>query len=124
MLDKRSKFMLEVILKLCGEDGAYKIIEVAELERGMMSKYKISSDEISHMMKFLSATEMIDVKHSDDNVYCLTVLPRGRVYEEEQQQVVQNKTISKGMAFLIIFGSFLAAIVGAVIASVIIAVSS
>jgi len=118
-LDKRSKRLLNEIVRICGEDGAYKIIEKADLKNAMQPKYKVDGEMLEQMIKFLLATDMIDIKHDDENVYCIAIMPKGRIYEEQEQKTRENKVIGKGLAFFIIFGSFLASIVGAVIASVI-----
>ena len=119
MLDKRTAKLLDVLLRICGEDGAYKIIEIADLQREVTRKFKLDHENIIHIIKFLSATEMIDIKYTDDKVVCVAILPKGRIYEEEQLSRRDNRAISKGLAFMIVMGSFFAAIVGAVVASVI-----
>jgi len=119
-LDKRCKRLLDAVIRICGEDGAYKIIEKNDLRNEMLPRYKIDIEMLEQMIKFLVATDMIDIKHDDENVYCIAILPKGRVYEEQQQKTKENRVIGKGLAFFIIFGSFLASIVGAAVASVII----
>ena len=113
--------MLEIILKICGEDGSYKIIEISDLQKGMLPKYRVDSELLAQMIKFLAAADLIDIKYSDENVYCIAILPKGRIYEEQNQEKKHNKVITRGMAFFIIFGSFLAAIIGAAVAGVVLA---
>ena len=119
MLDKRSRRMLDVLLRLCGEDGAYKILDASELRDGMSPRFRIDNDNIRHILKFLSDAELIDIKHSDETEYCVAILPKGRIFEEAQARKSRDKSISKGMVTLIILGSFIAAVVGAAVAGVI-----
>ena len=119
MLDKRSFKLLDVILKICGEDGSYKIIEFADISRAMLPRYKIDNENILQIIKFLAAAELIDIKYTDENVICVAILPKGRIYEEERSTQKQNKILGKGMVFFIIFGSFLAGILGAIIGGLI-----
>jgi len=122
MLDKRTTRLLNVILQICGEDGAYKIIEISDLGKAMLPRHNNDEEVIMQMVKFLAAADMIDVKYSDESVICIAILPKGRIYEEEHAKVVNHKSLTRGMAALIIFGSFLAAIIGAVVASVILSI--
>jgi len=118
MLDKRSFKLLDSLLKICGEDGSYKIIEYADISRAMLPRYRVDNENISQIVKFLAAAELIDVKYTDESVICVTILPKGRIYEEERSTQKQNKVLGKGMVFLIIFGSFLAGILGAIVGGI------
>ncbi|MCL2756224.1 MAG: hypothetical protein FWE45_04215 [Firmicutes bacterium] len=115
MLDKRSYKLLDSLLHICGEDGSYKIIEYADIARAVLPRYKIDNENILQIIKFLAAAELVDVKYTDESVVCVAILPKGRIYEEERMARNQNKVMGKGMAFLIIFGSFFAAIIGAIV---------
>jgi len=114
--------MLDVLLRLCGEDGAYKILEIIDLREGMSPRFKVDDDNIRHILQFLSDAEMINIKHSDESDYCVAILPKGRIYEEAQASKSRDKSITKGVAALIILGSFVAAVVGAAVAGVILSV--
>ena len=119
MLDKRTHKLLDVILQACGDDGAYKIVEIHDLINGMLPKYKVDTEILAQMIKFLVATELIDIKYNDDSVYCIGILPKGRIYEEAKVETRQSKAIGKGLTLLIIIGSFIAAFAGAVVANII-----
>ena len=120
MLDKRTQKLLNHVLSLCGEDGTYKVLEISDLISGLAPRFKVDKEGLEQMMQYLYASQMIDVKYTDENVYCIMVLPKGRIYEEEKLAASKTKAIGKGLAFLIIFGSFLAAIIGAVVGGLII----
>ena len=118
MLDKRTRKLLDLILRVCGEDGSYKIIEIHDLIKGMLPKYKIDSEIFGQMMKFLVGMELIDIKYTDESVTCVAILPKGRIYEESKAEKRHNRAIGKGIAILIIVGSFLAAMAGAFLANI------
>jgi len=117
LLDKRSYRLLESLIEICGEDESYKIIEFTELAKGMLPR-KMDNEGILQIVKFLAAADLIDIKYTDETVICISILPKGRLYEEERATRKQNKALGKGMAFLIIFGSFLAGIVGAIVGGI------
>ena len=108
-------------MSTCGEDGAYKIIENEDLRKGLAPRFKVDDEMVSQMVKFLAAGDLIDIKYSDDKVHCIAILPKGRIFEEEKARQIESRTLGKGIAFLIITGSFFAAIIGAVIGGVIVA---
>ena len=118
MLDKRTKKLLEVVLRISGDDGAYKIIEIHDLIKGLLPKYKMDNELIAQSIKFLVGMDMIDVKYSDETVYCIAILPKGRIYEEARIEKSKSRAIGKGMAMIIIFGSFVAAMAGAFLANI------
>ena len=121
MLDRRSGRLLQTILNICGTDGSYKIIEIRDLVRGMLPKFKVDAGEVYQLVRFLAAGEMIDIKYSDESVHCICVLPKGRVWEESRDAAVTNRAIGKGLAVFIVFGSFVAAFIGSVIAGILLA---
>lgn len=118
MIDKRSARLISALTQICA-DGSYKIIEINELIKAMLPRYKIETTELSQIIRFLGDNEMIDVKYSDESVYCISVLPKGRVYEESQRMGQRDKKKGKyGWLFLAavcfisaFLGSFLAGLI-------------
>ena len=108
MLDKRSEALLRIINEECKE-GSYKVLEVDDLIRSMPRKYKIDSEGIAQLMGYLSSGEYISVKYGDEEVFCVSPLPRGRrIFEVEEDERKFRKHIK--------FKYFLFFIVGAAIA--------
>lgn len=108
MLDKRSEALLRIVNEECKE-GSYKVLEVDDLIRAMPHKYKIDSEGIAQLMGYLSSGEYVSVKYGDEQVYCVSPLPRGRrIFEVEQDEKKFKKHIK--------FKYFLFFIVGAAIA--------
>lgn len=108
MLDKRSEALLRIVNEECRE-GSYKVLEVDDLIRAMPHKYKIDSEGISQLMGYLSSGEYVSVKYGDEQVFCVSPLPRGRrMFEVEQDEKKFRKRVK--------FRYFLFFIVGAAIA--------
>ena len=102
-------------------DGEYKILEITEITAKFPKKSKVGVDFVHSTSKFLSDMEMIDVRHSDEDVVAVAILPRGRIYKEEQRlQRVAPRKIGKGLIALIILGTLLTAVAGTVVAHLII----
>jgi predicted transcriptional regulator len=114
MLDKRTARMLKQILVVCG-DGSYKIIEIADLIKSMMPRYNLDAEAIAQIIKFLADNEMIDIKYFDDKVYCIAVLPKGRIYDESRHIKTREFRMGKRLAIVTVLASFLGAVVGAVL---------
>ena len=112
MLDKRTSKLLSVLTKAC-TDGSYKIIEIGELIKDMLPRFHVSAEELGSIMRFLSNNEMIDVKYSDENVYCIAILPKGRVASEEAHVEKKGRKLNRSTMFYLIGGCFLAGLVGA-----------
>jgi DNA-binding MarR family transcriptional regulator len=114
MIDKRTAQLLTKLNQLCA-DGSYKIIEKTELRQPHNSA-DISA--VTQMIRYLQDNEFIDVKYTDENVFCLTVLPKGRVAVEN----VKNKSDRHGVdkKTLAIWGIiyFMGAFLGALFATI------
>ena len=118
MLDKRTSHFLKVVAKIC-DDGSYKIIEKTELLKEMNSKQQDFA-ALNQMVRYLQDNEMIDVKYSDETVFCLTVLPKGRVMHESMRHKGHETVgINRRTLFILVGACFLASIVGAMIGALI-----
>ena len=103
MLDKRSEALLRIINKECNE-GSYRVLEVDELIRLMPKKFKVDFDTISQLMGYLKTGEYVSVKYSDNEVFCVSPLPRGRrIFEVEQEEKNSNKKSKLKKFFLLTF---------------------
>ena len=114
MLDKKTQKFLSVVAGICA-DGSYKIIEKVELAKTIPDP-----SVLAQTVQFLKDNEMLDVKYIDETVYCMTVLPKGRVAVEtpatggnEERKANLKKLI------LVMLGAFLAAFVGGLLGGLI-----
>jgi len=114
MLDKRTSRFLAIVSRICS-DGSYKIIEKTELSKEMRER---TTDFVSlgQMVQYLQDNEMIDVKYTDETVYCLTVLPKGRAaFENTRNRSRDAIKISQKTMIILIAGCFVAALIGSML---------
>ncbi len=112
MLDKQTNILLNYFNE-SSQDGAYKVLEKNEMINSFPKKYKVDDDSLKSMIEHLEERNYINVKYSDDKVYCLAVLPKGRLFKEKmlelkKEQAKYNKLIITTMSL-----SCVAAFVGA-----------
>jgi hypothetical protein len=115
MLDKRSSKLLRSLANIC-EDGSFKVIEITEMAKSISRN--TAAESIRPILKYMQDNDMIDVKYADEAKYCLSVLPKGRVYVEDQIKKV-DIALSRRMLVAVITGGFVAAFVGALLANII-----
>jgi len=120
MLDKRTTQLLLKLMKYC-QDGSYKIIEKTELAPDKSAKALSESDR---MISFLRDNELIDIKYTDDNVYCLTVMPKGRTaienmrFKNRETQRLSGRTMCI-MIVVCTLAAFVGAFLGTLVAGLI-----
>ncbi len=115
MLDKKTAKTLKVLNSICEED-TYKVIDYNSLIEKFPNRFKTSKEALDQNLEYLKAGQYIDIKYAENDTYCLSVLPKGRMVLEDEGR--ENKTmkrinkmfilsiiISGAMAFL---GAFLA----------------
>lgn len=114
MLDKTNVKHLSKLNKLC--DGTYKVFEKPELAGELGLKH----DMIDNTLKFFQERQYIDIKYADENVVCLTVLPKAysEIENKEGGDFTQRKLV-KFMLFNCLF-SAVSAFIGAFVAMFII----
>jgi hypothetical protein len=111
MLDKLTKTVLKKIGEIVKGDE-YIIIKVSELQSSL--PFSSDNEGLSSSIKFLQKQELIAVKYSDAENICLTVLPSGRLYLEEQETVIKKKIQKVRKGLLSGLGVFLAAMLGTI----------
>lgn len=96
MLDKRSEVLLRIINKECNE-GSYKVIDVDDILRLMPNRFKVDLETINQLMNYLKSGDYISIKYSDNEVFCVSPLPRGRrMFElEKEERRLSKKKIFK-----------------------------
>lgn len=120
MLDKRTAATLFVINGECA-DGAYKVIEAEELIAKLPSKLATEADGLKQTLKYLKEREYIDIKYSDNDVYCLFPLPKGRLYfENENAKTAEAHTHFRQFLFTAFLGAMAGAIIGSIITALVV----
>ena len=120
MLDKNSKQVMDTLLQMCGEDGVYKILEISEIQNAL--KQRVDVENLGHVMKFLKSLEFIEIKYQDESVYCVAILPKGRIYLERgipkactecQKEAATGATSKNAQLWWAFWGGFFGALAGA-----------
>ena len=120
MLDKRTDRLLTCLARICA-DGTYKVVEITDLTKCLRPRYHADAVTLGQILKFLKDNEMIDIKYKDDNVYCISVLPRGRAHvESANKKNYYNVTLGRRLAIFTVIGCFIAGFAGALLAGLII----
>ncbi|MDR0975638.1 MAG: hypothetical protein LBM01_01600 [Christensenellaceae bacterium] len=107
MLDKRTRSLLSFVLKI-SDDDKFKVVEIAEL-----NAIEGDAKKLGEILSFLSDGGYIEIKYSDEEVYCLRITAKGRLELKEKTHTARNKNpifwfLIGGLGFIImVSASFL-----------------
>lgn len=122
MLDRQTSELLKVLNNYC-KDGSYKVLEKSEIIEKMSNKFKPDNESLSQMLSHLSERNYLNIKYADDKVFCLAVLPKGRLFDEKVREIsLERKKYNKNLAITIIASSicgFLGAMLGTLLTNLI-----
>ena len=118
MLDERSKIVLNYLVNECSE-GAYRVIDTAELINALPKKFKPDDATVSLCMDYLEKGNYISIKYKDAKMYCVSPLPFARqILENESNEREKTKQLYNivSLLYILVFacaflGSFLAIII-------------
>ncbi len=117
MLDKLNMNLIKNLNNLCEDSAAYKILDISQI-LDKMAKFKLDYTILNNNLTYLQEHEFIDIKYLDENEVCLAMLPKARVHAEEIKASNKEKNKFYKLAIWSSVGSFLAAILGGFLASV------
>lgn len=118
MLDAKCAQMLKTIQRECG-DGSFKIFTNEDLCANFPKFEEPPAPEVvAEMVHFLEEREFIQVKYRDETSYCLTVLSKGRLYEENETERRKEKRSFKKFVFVSFGSGFLGALAGVLLAAI------
>ena len=90
MLDKKTNSVLKVLNKLT-EGNTYKVITGEEILSNLTQKSQFDLDIIKQILDFLEKQQYINIKFSEENTYCYSLLPKARIYLEQEIGKPKNK---------------------------------
>ena len=90
MLDKKTTSVLKVLGKL-GEDCAYKVVTVEEILNSLTSRNQYDADSIKQIIEYLCKQEYVVLKFEEDATFCYSLLPKARIYLEQETSKVKVK---------------------------------
>ena len=112
MLDKQTSILLANLNSIC-QDGSYKVIDKKDLINLNSKKYKLDEDSLKAMIEHLQERNYLSIKYSDDKVYCLSVLPKGRLFDEKSKELAKEKRKYNKLIIVTLSLSSIASFIGA-----------
>ena len=117
MLDKKTDAVLELLTEKAG--NSYKVLNKKQILDELPQKYKIDAQSLLGIITFLKENEYVDVKYQDKEEICICTTVKAESYAEGEKNITQKAKITKGQLGLLLFGVFLAAFLGALVATII-----
>ncbi|MBE5741476.1 MAG: hypothetical protein E7351_03005 [Clostridiales bacterium] len=100
MLDKKSTSVLKVLYKLA-EGTNYKVVTGDEIFASLSQKSLYDLESIRQIIDFLEKQEYINIKFSEENTYCYSLLPKARIcLEQETTKSKVKRTAPQIMTYL------------------------
>lgn len=115
MLDKKTTAVLKILGKL-GEDSAYKVITVEEVLTALSPKSQYDRDSVKQIIEYLCKQEYIVLKFEEDVTFCYSLLPKARIYLE--QETTKTKTKKQHLPYRWVILCAFACAVGSFVANV------
>ena len=113
MLDKKTIAVLKALNKLA-DGSAYKVVTSDEIIMSLTQKSQYDADTVRQIIEFLEKQEYLNIKFSEENTYCYSLLPKARIYLE--QETTKNKTKKHNFPVMIYVYTMISAFVGTMIA--------
>ena len=118
MLDKQTTDLLKSLNKFCA-DGSYKVLDKTDILSSLSKKFNTDLDALKNMIEHLQERNYLSVKYSDENVYCLAVLPKGRLFEEKNEELINERKKYNLLILTTMSLSCVSAFVGAFLAVIV-----
>lgn len=118
MLDKKTISVLKSMSKLAS-GNAYKVVTSDEIISLMGQKSQYDADIIKQIIDFLEKQEYINIKFSEENTYCYSILPKGRITLEQENNKVGYKQEKSKFSIMSYIYVAIASFVGTMLALII-----
>lgn len=134
MIQEKNNEVLKAIVSLVGDTDAFKILDADEIIAAVPSSLALDKAELKEAIKEISDREMINIKYSTDDEYCLALLPKAKIEEDSLVAVPsggkdgvvgkigKNWSLKKSVFMAALFGSFVGGIIVTIISAIIIAI--
>lgn len=90
MLDKKTTALLKVLNKL-SEGNAYKVVTADEILSNLSQKSQYDVEIVKQIMEFLEKQQYVNIKFSEENTYCYSLLPKARICLEQELTKTKKK---------------------------------
>ena len=107
MLDKKTTSVLKVLFKLA-EGTAYKVVTGNDILANLSQKSQYDLETIKQCIDFLEKQQYLNIKFSEENTYCYSLLPKARIFLEQEKvkTTVKKQTSNIMMYVYIMIASF------------------
>ena len=100
MLDKKTTIVLKTLHNLM-HNNAYKVVTADEILSNINQKSQFDLETIKQSVDFLEKQQYINIKFSEENTYCYSLLPKARIYlEQDNIKPVTKKTNHQIMIYV------------------------
>ncbi len=113
MLDKKTNAVLKVLNRLT-EGNTYKVVSGDDIISNLTQKSLYDREIIKQSMEFLEKQQYINIKFSEENTYCYSLLPKARIYLE--QDVVKPNNKKRNFDLMNYVYVMIASFIGAILA--------
>ena len=100
MLDKKTHTVLKTLNKL-SEGSAYKVVTIDDILSTLQQKSQYDNESIKQILDFLEEQQYINIKFSEENTYCYSLLPKARIYLEQETKGKVKKQHLPWLSFLL-----------------------
>jgi len=118
MLDRRTAQLLMELNKICS-DETYKVIEKEELCKTMPKKYKLTNEVLEQIIDHLVERKYVSLKYADENEVCVSVLPKGKLFKERNDELSMEKNKRFEIAWVAMICGAVGAFFGSALATII-----
>ena len=101
MLDKKSVAVLKTLNKLA-TGTAYKVVTSDEVIANLSQKAQYDADSIKQIFEFLEKQEYVNIKFSEENTYCYSLLPKARIFLEQDGLKPKKKSNLSIMTYVLV----------------------
>lgn len=119
MLDRATAKVLDELNSIC-VDASYKVIEINDLCQKFPKKFKIDDKALLQSIEHLVERNYISLKYHDDEVICLSVLPKGRLFKEKNEELKFTKDKKFEIAWLSLICGAMGAFIGSALSTILI----
>ncbi len=100
MLDKKTTIVLKALNRLA-EGSAYKVVTANEILSTISQKSQFDVETIKQSVEFLEKQQYINIKFKEENTYCYSLMPKARIYlEQESSKTYQSKSRQNIMQYI------------------------
>lgn len=117
MLDKKSEILLSELKRIV--PNGYKVLTKSEITDMLPVKMQGNRQSVDEQLTFLYNNGYIDIKYRDKDEVCLCLTLKTDSYLSTERNRVEKTRITDGQLWLLFGGMFLAAFLGAFVATLI-----